>query len=97
MDKFKELFYELEGVITDVEQGDGFDDVCLGTIKRVQSEIAELRRANLAVSTEWTDEEIDLCLDKILKASGSARKHFSMQKTIDDMRAAMRDVLKGKP
>ena len=27
--------YELLGVITDVEHGNGFDDVCLGTLKRV--------------------------------------------------------------
>ena len=27
--------YELMGVITDVEEGDGFDDVCLNTVKRV--------------------------------------------------------------
>lgn len=31
------LGYELEGVIIDVEQGHGFDDVCLSTIKRVRA------------------------------------------------------------
>jgi hypothetical protein len=31
----KMLHYDLLGVIADVEQGDGFDDVCLSTIKRV--------------------------------------------------------------
>lgn len=31
-----DLWYELEGVIVDVEQGSGFDDVCLRTIKRVR-------------------------------------------------------------
>ena len=30
------LAYELEGVIVDVEQGNGFDDICLNTIKRVR-------------------------------------------------------------
>lgn len=30
-----ELSYELMGVVADVEQGNGFDDVCLQTIKRV--------------------------------------------------------------
>jgi len=31
----KHQSYELMGVITDVEEGDGFDDVCLDTVKRV--------------------------------------------------------------
>jgi hypothetical protein len=31
----KALALELAGVIIDVEKGDGFDDVCLKTIKRV--------------------------------------------------------------
>lgn len=33
--KYRELAYELMGVIADVEQGDGFDQVCLHTINRV--------------------------------------------------------------
>jgi hypothetical protein len=33
----REQFYELEGVIIDTEDGDGFDQVCLNTVKRVQS------------------------------------------------------------
>jgi hypothetical protein len=32
----KEQSYELLGVIVDVEEGDGFDDVCLDTVKRVK-------------------------------------------------------------
>jgi len=32
--------YELLGVITDVEEGDGFDDVCLNTVKRVAEHLA---------------------------------------------------------
>ena len=51
-DKFAELIvrecarlnqlqsYELMGVITDVEEGDGFDDVCLNTVKRVAERLA---------------------------------------------------------
>jgi hypothetical protein len=31
----KHQSYELMGVITDVEEGDGFDDICLSTVKRV--------------------------------------------------------------
>jgi hypothetical protein len=33
--------YDLDGVIADVEKFDGFDDVCLQTIKRVRSTIAK--------------------------------------------------------
>jgi len=33
-------YYELLGVITDVEEGDGFDDVCLNTLKRVAEHLA---------------------------------------------------------
>ena len=32
----KQQMYELMGVITDVDAGDGFDNVCLTTVKRVQ-------------------------------------------------------------
>ena len=39
-----------------------------------------------------TDEEIDFHLDKILIAAGSALKHYSMQKTKDDMRQALREA-----
>ena len=33
----KHQAYELMGVIVDVEQGNGFDNVCLNTVKRVSS------------------------------------------------------------
>jgi hypothetical protein len=39
----KGLFYELEGVIVDTEEGDGFDDVCLETVKRVRDQLANLK------------------------------------------------------
>ena len=32
--------HELTGVVIDTEQGDGFDHVCLGTVKRVESWLA---------------------------------------------------------
>ena len=37
----KHQSYELMGVIADVEQGDGFDDVCLNTVKRVAEHLAK--------------------------------------------------------
>ena len=36
----KHQSYELMGVITDVEEGDGFDDICLSTVKRVAENLA---------------------------------------------------------
>jgi len=36
---------------------------------------------------------IDKHLDAVLRASGSALRHYSMQKTLDDMRAAMRTAM----
>ena len=33
--------FELTGVVVDVEQGDGFDSVCLDTVKQVESYLAD--------------------------------------------------------
>jgi hypothetical protein len=42
---------------------------------------------------EISDAQIDTHLDAVLRASGSALKHYTMQKTLDDMRAAMRTAI----
>jgi hypothetical protein len=54
--------YELDGVIADVEQFDGFDDVCLQTIKRVRNVIAEA--LNQPAWQGLTDDEINEILEK---------------------------------
>ena len=36
------LAHELSGVIVEVEQGNGFDSICLDTIKRVQASLITL-------------------------------------------------------
>ena len=36
----KKQSYELTGVIVDTEEGDGFDHICLDTVKRVESYLA---------------------------------------------------------
>jgi hypothetical protein len=41
------------------------------------------------------DATVDLHLDAVLKASGSALRHYSMAKTLHDMRKAMRTALAG--
>lgn len=40
-----------------------------------------------------TDAAVDAQLDAILRASGSALRHYSMHKTISDMRAALRSAV----
>lgn len=40
-----------------------------------------------------SDEVVDRHLDAVLRASGSALRHYSMQKSLDDMRAAMRAAM----
>ena len=58
----RRLGSELEGVIADVEQGAGFDDICLNTVKFVRdalytlsAEIAELK-AELAAANSKNAE-----------------------------------------
>lgn len=40
-----------------------------------------------------TEKELDAALDRILKASGSALRNYTMDYTLNQMRAAMREVL----
>lgn len=44
-------------------------------------------------SHDVSDEIIDAYLDLVLRASGSALRHYSLQKTRADMRNAMRKFL----
>lgn len=46
-----------------------------------------------APRTALTDEHIDAGLDLILRAAGSALKHYTMQKSRDEMRTALRFVI----
>lgn len=43
------------------------------------------------------DVEIDLALDRVLRASGSRLSNYSMHKTIQDMRSAMREAMLAAP
>lgn len=40
-----------------------------------------------------SDGQIDAHLDNILRAAGSALRHYTMQKSKDDMRAALRNAI----
>lgn len=39
------------------------------------------------------EQKIDAALDAVLRASGSALKHYTTQQTLDQMRDAMRKVM----
>ena len=39
------------------------------------------------------EQRIDAALDSVLKASGSALRHYTMPKTLADMREAMRKAM----
>lgn len=39
------------------------------------------------------EQKIDEALDSVLRASGSALRHYTMPKTLTEMRAAMRKVM----
>ncbi|MFD1839109.1 hypothetical protein [Paracidovorax cattleyae] len=40
-----------------------------------------------------TEHELDHHLNAVLKAAGSALRHYTFQKSLDDMRAAMRSAV----
>ena len=53
----KHQYYELMGVITDVEEGDGFDDVCLKTVKRVADHLAKDLKEHFGIEPD-VDEQL---------------------------------------
>jgi hypothetical protein len=52
-----------------------------------------LVRAAQPAPAPATDAEVDTHLDAILRASGSALRHYSMPKTVSDMRSAFRAAM----
>jgi hypothetical protein len=71
----------------------------LGYVVRNNTSAVGPRRANGAadagtsVSGPITSETVDACLDAVLRASGSALRHYTTAKTLDGMRAAMRAAM----
>lgn len=57
---------------------------------------AEAKPAPAPQPAPITDDRIDAHLDAILRATGSALRHYTMQKSRDDMRAALRRAVEGK-
>ena len=59
-----------------------------------ESERSEyLRNMQEAMRPMTPEQRIDVALDSVLKASGSALRHYTMPKTLADMREAMRKVM----
>lgn len=54
-------------------------------------EIVEVKKTNKEQITP--EQRIDEALDSVLRASGSALRHYTMQSTLDDMRKAMRKIM----
>lgn len=62
-------------------------------------EEALIRHMRRCLQTDDTipDDELDRHLDAVLRAAGSALRHYTMQKSLDDMRAAMRAAMTPVP
>jgi len=45
------------------------------------------------MNNETPDQRIDAALDSILRASGSSLANYTMQKSLDDMRKAMKKIM----
>ena len=58
----KELYFELRGVIADVEES-GFDDVCLETIKRVADALARTEPEPVAWLFQNEETGLTECVD----------------------------------
>ena len=67
------LAKELDGVVVDVEEGDGFDDVCLDTVKYVRDQLAA------SPKREWqglTEDEINEVLGGDIRDEPSGELKF---------------------
>lgn len=45
-------------------------------------------------NTQFSDDMVNHHLDAVLRASGSALRHYSMEKTLSEMREAMREAMR---
>jgi hypothetical protein len=59
--------------------------------------LIRLMRRCLQSDVTIADDDVDLHLDAVLRAAGSALRHYTMQKSLDDMRAAMRAAMLPAP
>lgn len=75
MSNLKQLSHELDGVVADVEQGDGFDEVCLATVKRVRDALARAGDKAQPVATQR---------DRLLAALERSAKAESMLRSLVD-------------
>lgn len=81
MSNLKHLAHELDGVIADVEQGDGFDDVCLATIKRVRAAMAQADEVD--PNAPWLSDAHALCADHGIPPGHIADRIKALREKLD--------------
>ena len=64
-----------------------------GYAQRNSSVLAHNDESNRTTTTMTPEQRIDAAIDSVLKAAGSALKHYTSAKTLADMRDAMRNVM----
>jgi len=82
--------YILPDSINVLREGNDVDLLCDNSVR--QRTIPVFIKPQAAPSG-LSDADIDMRLDAVLRSSGSALRHYSMQKSLDDMRTAMRWAL----
>lgn len=86
LDLAKDQSFELSGVIIDTEQGHGFDDVCLQTVKRVQSILSYLSPSlEKSQCFETENERLKAELEEMQNQIGLLRGIINLVQNIPNM------------
>ena len=72
------LARELDGVIEDVEQGNGFDNVCLGTIKYVREALADSALDRMAENARELGLDYEPIVEQVEDSVGMGHKAWDM-------------------
>lgn len=62
-----------------------------------EDSLIRVMRRCLQRDDDVADDVLDRHIDRVLRAAGSALRHYTMQKSLDDMRAAMRAAMTPVP
>lgn len=77
-DEALKLARELDGVIEDVEQGNGFDNVCLGTIKYVRDALADSALDRMAENARELGLDYEPIVEQVEDSVGMGHKAWDM-------------------
>lgn len=61
----RQLSYELAGILEDVQHGEGFDEVCLQTLLRVEQALHRKDLYDYLDSSQWAQVKADLGIDAL--------------------------------